>query len=212
MTIDRVLARGDLDPEVRLLVLGQVAIWRADWPRLTAVFGTAKARGSERADCEEMLLQAVLFCGFPRVVTAFEHFESTWPATTPPAATELPTPAEQAARGRALFDRIYGKNAEAVRAMLGRFHPDFQSFVLEAAYGRILARSGLAPRVRELVALAALVAADQKRQFAGHARGAQHLGATRREIEEVVRTVFCDHDDPDAAAHGWVQRIPAPAL
>ena len=35
-----------------------------------------------------------------------------------------------------------------------------------------------------------LVAEEQERQFRGHARGARNLGATERQLAEVLQTVF----------------------
>lgn len=189
MTLDELLARSGLPPALRLLVLGLAAVWRGDWPTLAACARRGRAAGQPRQDFEETLLQAVLFAGFPRVVTAFETLAGVWPATTPPTGGALPA-AEQAAAGRALFAAIYGRNEAAVHGMLRGFHAEFHDFVLDAAYGRILSRPGLPARIRELLACGVLAAQDQLRQFAGHARGALHLGATREELREVLATVF----------------------
>ncbi len=105
-----------------------------------------------------------------------------------------------------MFEGVYGGNADSVFGLLGEFHADFRSFVLEVAYGRILARPGLSGRIRELLAVAALAASDQRRQFAGHARGALHLGATIDELREVLATVF----DDASAVDDWLQRVPPP--
>src|SRR5687768_14639773 len=74
------LDRDGLEASVRVLVIAGVAIWRGDWPRLRHAARAARRRGRPRADLEETLLQAVLFCGFPRVVTAFEQLGAAWPA------------------------------------------------------------------------------------------------------------------------------------
>src|SRR5688572_23676975 len=136
MQIDGLLAREGLAPPLRLMVLTITAVWRADWQGLQACARAAAARSMPRQDLEETLLQSVLFCGFPRVVTAFEHLVEAWPAASPPAGGGLPQ-AEQGPAGAALFAGIYGANEASVRAMLRAFHQDFHDFVLEAAYGRI---------------------------------------------------------------------------
>jgi AhpD family alkylhydroperoxidase len=136
----------------------------------------------------------VLFCGFPRVVTAFEQLGQAWPVPEPPHGGGLPA-GERTAAGHALFAAIYGKNDAPVRAMLRRCHGEFHDFVLEAAYGRILARPGLPPHTRELLAVAALAAQGQERQFVAHARGALGFGSTRDELREVLVTVFGDAED-----------------
>jgi 4-carboxymuconolactone decarboxylase len=201
-SLDPLLDRDGLDAGVRVLVVAAVAIWCGDWPRLRGAARAARQRNRPRADLEETLLQAVLFCGFPRVVTAFEQLGDAWPAPQPPTGGALPA-AEQGPAGRALFAGIYGKNAAAVEAMLRGFHTDFHAFVLEAAYGRVLARPHLSPRVRELIAVGLLAAQDQLRQFAGHARGALHFGASKAELREVLVTALGDVPTVDA----WFARI-----
>jgi alkylhydroperoxidase/carboxymuconolactone decarboxylase family protein YurZ len=135
------------------------------------------------------------------VVTAFEQLQAGWPSAAPPAGGGVPD-AEQAAAGRALFAGVYGNNATAVDAMLRGFHADFHAFVLDVAYGRVLARPHLPPKERELLAIALLAAQDQPRQFAGHARGAMHFQATAAELRETLWTVFAD----DAVVDAWLRR------
>jgi len=204
MHLDELIARPGLPPRLRLLALAIVAVWRGDWDALQQAVRAGRGLAMQRADFEETLLQAVLFCGFPRAVTAFETLAAHWPAEHPPAGGALGA-AEQAAAGQALFAAIYGRNEAAVRAMLLGHHRDFHDFVLEVAYGRVLSRPWLTGRERELLGTAALAASDQLRQFAGHARGALHLGATRQELREVLVTVFGEVPQVDA----WLQRVPA---
>jgi alkylhydroperoxidase/carboxymuconolactone decarboxylase family protein YurZ len=91
-----------------------------------------------------------------------------------------------------------------VRGLLASFHGEFHDFVLEAAYGRILARPGLSPLRRELLAVGLLAAQDQQRQFLAHARGALAFGAQRTQLREVLATVF-GADAP--AVDDWLARV-----
>jgi alkylhydroperoxidase/carboxymuconolactone decarboxylase family protein YurZ len=203
MSLDESLARPGLRPHLRLMVAAAVAIWRADWARLTECAAAARRMGQGRSELEETLLQAVLFCGFPRVVTAFEHLNAAWPVREPPSGGSLPA-ADQAAAAQALFAGVYGRNATAVDAMLRSCHADFHAFVLEVAYGRILARPALSAKDREVLAVGLLAAQDQVRQFAGHARGALHFGATKTELREALVTVLGEVP----AVDDWLARIP----
>jgi alkylhydroperoxidase/carboxymuconolactone decarboxylase family protein YurZ len=202
MPLDELLAREGLAPPLRLMVLTITAVWRADWDTLQACARASAARSLPRQDLEETLLQSVLFCGFPRAVTAFEQLGEAWPAATAPAGGGLP-PAEQGRAGQALFARIYGPNAASVRARLKTFHEDFHDFVLEAAYGRILTRAHLGPRVREVLAVAVLAAQDQLRQFVAHARGALHFGSNPAELRETLVSVFGETAQVDL----WLARL-----
>jgi len=202
MPIDALLRRPGLAPRLRIMVGTAVAVWRGAWTEATSWMRAGMALGQPRADLEETLLQAVLFCGFPRVVTAFERLAEVWPTATPPAGGALPDHAQHDA-GRALFAMIYGANTAAVDTMLRSFHGEFHAFVLEAAYGRILTRPHLPAREREVLAVALLAAQDQPRQFAGHARGALHCGASRDELQEALVTTFAD----GPAAATWLARL-----
>ncbi|MBL8722949.1 MAG: carboxymuconolactone decarboxylase family protein [Planctomycetes bacterium] len=206
MVLGELLERPGLAPGNRLLVHGMASIWRGAWPELHEAVAVGRARGLPRADFEELLLQAVLFCGFPRVVTAFETLAEVWPVAEPPAGGGLP-PAERGTAGRQLFAAIYGKNDAAVRGMLQRHHGELHDFVLEAAYGRILARPGLSPHVRELVAVGALAAMRQQRQFVAHARGALHFGSSLAELREVLVTVFGAEPQGTAEVEAWLQLV-----
>ncbi|HEB51892.1 MAG TPA: carboxymuconolactone decarboxylase family protein [bacterium] len=207
MQPERLLDREHLAPRIRTLIGCATAIWHADWPRLERWAELARQLGQPRADIEETLLQCVLFCGFPRVITAFEHAARAWPSERPPQGGALP-PERQRAAGEELFATIYGKNQTAVRAMLASYHGELHDFVFEAAYGRILTRPHLPPQTRELIAVGVLVAQRQKRQFAGHARGAMHLGASLEELREVLVTALADDGaDTDAAIAPWLARI-----
>lgn len=203
MDLAALLSRPGLAAADRLLVVAGAAIWRGAWPQFVDAVAAARSHAVPRAELEECLLQAVLFCGFPRVVTAFEHLAAAWPAASPPGGGGVPAD-ERRTAGSALFAAIYGKNDAAVRGLLASFHGEFHDFVLEAAYGRILARPGLTPLRRELLAVGLLAAQDQQRQFQAHARGALAFGAERTQLREVLATVF-GVDAP--AVDDWLARV-----
>lgn len=186
MDLRHELDRDGLDRRTRLLCIAVAAVAPADWDRFRAAMTAARDAAEPRAMFEEAMLQATLFFGFPRVVTAFEHLHEVWPPERAPSGGEVP-PDERRSRGLALFASIYGKNDEAVRAKLASFHSAFHDFVLEAAYGRVLSRDGLDVRTRELIAVAALTALDQEPQLIAHARGALRFGADEAQVVEAMR-------------------------
>lgn len=191
--IETLLRRPGLDPGLRLLVLFKASVWPADSDLQTRLISLAPTVGISRSDLEETILQATLFHGFPRAVSAFEVLTRQWPAPAPPSGGALPRE-EQEAAGRRLFAQIYGRNDVPVREMLRSFHSEFHDFVLTAAYGRILTRPGLPPVTRELLAVGALAVMEQWPQLVAHARGAKHFGATDDELRETVFTVTSDEE------------------
>lgn len=156
-------------------------------------------RGSCAADepdrrWRETVLQVHVFAGFPRQVEAHGVLEECG-GLGPFEAGELGSAPDALARGARLFDTIYGKNAPEIRAMLAGYHPDFSEWMHAHAYAKILARDGLPPSMRELLACAALAALGQPRQLASHSRGAVRCGATPKEVHEVL-DVISDLVDP----------------
>jgi 4-carboxymuconolactone decarboxylase len=141
--------------------------------------------GEPDAAWREAVLQSHLFAGFPRVVAACEALEEEGGLGTP-GPDERGYETDRLVDGRALFTTVYGDSAPTVRAKLARAHPLLARWIEGHAYGRVLARPGLALRERELLACAALAALGQERQLASHARGALRAGATTAELAELV--------------------------
>lgn len=167
--------------------------------RLTAaiVLGNWAAVGRERAEAppgepdrawREAVLQAHLFCGFPRLVEAYAVLREAGGLGQPDPDEARGEP-DLEARGAVLFDHIYRDQAGAIRALLRGAHPDFERWVLGHAYGRVLTRPGLTADRRELLAVASLAATAQDRQLASHARGAVRCGARVEEVHAAVEAI-----------------------
>lgn len=191
MGLDELLARDGLPPGERILIRAQALIWPGSWEELAACFVRARRDRVPRNHLEELLLQATLFCGFPRIVHAFQVLEESWPAPAPPTADAIP-PQDRAQAGQELFAAIYQENTEAVQGMLRSYHGELHDFVLDTAYGRILSRAGLSPRIRELIAVGALAVLDQVPQLVAHGRGAMHFGADAKQVFEAIYTALGD--------------------
>jgi alkylhydroperoxidase/carboxymuconolactone decarboxylase family protein YurZ len=138
----------------------------------------------------ELLLQNLLFVGYPRTIQALQALAgTTGPAGEQEAFwTEPRRPSLWRKRGRALCARIYGPRFEALVAAMRRLHPDLAAWILEEGYGRVLARPLIAARVRELAVVSLLVAQEAWPQLRAHAIGARHVGARALEVEEAART------------------------
>ena len=178
------MALGDADRRlVRLFASVVLGLWE-ELLRLRR----AAPEGEPDRRWREALLQAHLFAGFPRVVEAYgvlSHAGGLGILEEGEVLGEL----DQCERGRKLFERIYAGDSERVRSLLTAAHPDFARWIEGHAYGRVLAREGLAPDRREILAVAGLAAQDQQRQLASHARGALRLGAARAELDQALEEI-----------------------
>jgi len=170
--------------DVATLARLSVAVVLGQWDALRAL----RAAGEPDRAWREALLQAHLFCGFPRVVEAFGVLHGAG-GLGEPASDEVLGEPDRPQRGARLFDAIYAERADDVRALLERGHPDFAAWIAGHAYGRVLTRPGLEARERELLAVACLAALGQERQLASHVRGALRVGARRSEVFDVLASI-----------------------
>lgn len=185
-----------LDDGERRLARFFLACVLGDWEEVVRLRRSCGPSEPDRR-WREALLMVHLFGGVPRQVEAAALLASEG-GLGEPETGELEDESVDVERGSALFDRIYGDDSRAVRAMLAKGHPQFERWVLRHAYGRVLSRPGLEADRRELLAVVALAALGQERQLAGHARGALRCGATREEIDEALDAVLdlCEKHAP----------------
>jgi len=155
----------------------------------------------------EALLMLVPYAGYPRALAAFAA-ALLEPDPRPGAAAEA-SAGSRAARGRAAFDAVYGARAPRVLEGLKALDPCLPAWTLEHAYGRVLARPGLAPRERELLAVSILTAlGGLDDPLLGHMRGALRLGARPEQIAAGIECVPADlGEERRAAARALLTRV-----
>ena len=176
-----------MDERTRRLVRLSALVVLGSWEELTALRNLAPEGEPDHA-WREVVLQSHLFAGFPRLVEAYEVLDAAGGLGQPDPA-ELEGDLEANARGAALFERIYGDGSGVVRDRLASFHPDYHRWIAQHAYGRVLSRPGLPADLRELCAVAALLALGLDRQLASHARGAVRCGANPNTVAQVAQVL-----------------------
>ena len=150
-----------------------------------AGYRAAHGAGASESLLDECARMAHLFAGFPRAIQGLHARAAvrSKPAAAESAEESRRDRAADRERGRALFERIYGEHSERVLGTLEHALPGYSRWILEHAYGRVLARSGISAVQRELLAVAALDALDCPDQRASHVRGALRLGASEAQVE-----------------------------
>ena len=184
-----------LDPRERRLIRLFAATVIGQWDVVRQIRAEAEPPEPDRT-WREAILMVHLFAGFPRQISTYDVLASAGGLGTA-EPDEFEGIVDDPERGRALFDVIYAAQSERVQERLRVGHPDVVRWILGHAYGRVLARPGLSTRVRELLAVSALLVLRQERQLASHVRGAIYCGATAAEVLEVLEVV--DEFLPDAA-------------
>ncbi len=192
--VREVLAQPPLEPRVRHLAFVLALTVTGNEDDLETHLKLALEDGVPEADLREILLQSILFGGFPRAINGFDLLEEILGRARPRAGDPVPPfynvrPEEVAlwrTRGEDLFHTIYRQISSDVLWSLHDSHPELARSILLDGYGKILSRPELEPVARELSAVAALTALDAPRQLLAHIRGARRVGARLDEIRAAV--------------------------
>jgi 4-carboxymuconolactone decarboxylase len=155
----------------------------------------ALSAGTEPQVLREILLQTYLFAGYPRAINALmvlrEAFEehgfhpedTTWIEIESPGPDTLDS---FRARGEELCRTIYGDSYEKLMENMNELHPEFARWILEEGYGKVLSRSIVAPKLRELCVVGILTVFELDAQLMSHLQGAIRVGAEWTDLEEAI--------------------------
>lgn len=135
---------------------------------------------------EELLLQTLLFVGFPKTIEAFATLRKTHPGGN--TKTEVSDPH---ARGLKLSKKIYGDHHDKLMRLMDQHHPDLRLWMIQDGYGKILSRPGLTTWERELSVLVILMSSGMHNQFRAHFRGALYAGVSQVDIIWFTNTFQC---------------------
>lgn len=153
-------------------------------PQLFHACKAVKDQCGMAAKMREALLKASVLAGLPKTINSLTALRSVTPSDCLPSPQRTAVDYEE--RGRAYFDRVYGKICGRVAQQLEHASPDLYSLTMHAIYGQVLSYSDiLSPRETSFVVLAALIPQDVNPQLKGHLQGALNNGATVDEVNAV---------------------------
>ena len=93
-------------------------------------------------------------------------------------------------QGMATRRSVLGDNhVDSATARMSEFDRDFQSFIVEGAWGSVWSRPGLSKRERSMITLALLAALGHEDEFAMHVRATVNTGATPEDIKQALMHV-----------------------
>ena len=184
--------RPGLARDVRYLASIEALIALGEEHLLHEVFALAFEDDVPLQDIYEVMLQACIFCGFPRTINGFavlRRFLKEYGKNgeeIPPRRDDR-TPEQMELAGMDLFRTIYRYNHMEVLRALREDHPELPLWIVQDIYGKVLSRPRLGPKTRELAAVAALTVSRVFPQLLSHIKGGLNLGADRGEVREVIR-------------------------
>ncbi len=193
--------------DVRAIALVRVAtgIAQGNEAALRDRMRAARGAGVPPAWIEELLLQSLLNVGYPLTLAAFAVWRDVAGPVREEDAGEAVNHAEWEVwrrRGEQACAAVYGRTYHKLLVNLRGLHPALEALVVVDAYGKILGRPGLDPKLRELCTLAAIALLSAPKQLHAHLRGALNTGSSREEVDAVLALVEADLE-PARALKVW---------
>jgi 4-carboxymuconolactone decarboxylase len=181
----------NLDPQTRDLVRFAAAIAQGYEPELRERVGPLRSSQVPVPWVEELLLQSVLMCGYPRALVAFTIWRKFGGVPAPAEDAEVPYAdvAGWTHRGEEVCGLVYGDNYRKLRDSVRALHPALDAWMITEGYGRTLGRPGLDLLRRELCTVAQTAVLESPRQLHSHLRGALNAGASFGQIEGALAIV-----------------------
>ena len=196
-----------LDAAMRELVELSIVIATASEPELRARMQRVVSAKIDSTWIEELILQSYIFAGFPRALNAAREWRRA--SGVPAPCSDDDASADQAGRwrerGEEVCSTVYGAAYNRLRANIRELHPALDEWMIVDGYGKVLGRSGLDLRRRELCVVAVCGALAQERQLHAHLHGALNAGATPAEVQDTLDIVskHVDEEIGSRMAHLW---------
>jgi 4-carboxymuconolactone decarboxylase len=180
-----------LDLQTRELVRFAAAIAQGDEPDLRERVRSVRVAQVPVVWVEELLLQSILMCGYPRALVAMSVWRKFSGVKAPALDAEASYDAqsEWTRRGEATCAIVYGDNYRKLRDNVRALHPAVDEWMIAEGYGRTLSRPGLDLMRRELCTVAQTAILETERQLHSHLRGALNAGADPMQVDAVLSVV-----------------------
>lgn len=176
---------------------------------LQAVFRTALDEAFTSPELVELVLQSLLFDGYPCALEGLLTLKDLLGSDYCPEEVYEPYDLADIAiwrkRGEALCRRIYGTSFGLLLHNVEGLSSTLKEWMLAEGYGRVLGRPSLPIDLRELGIIAILTVKDLPRQLHSHLRGALHVGVTASELEAALRLCaeFTTNERIESALRVW---------
>jgi 4-carboxymuconolactone decarboxylase len=184
-----IYTRPGLDLKSRQIttIAALVALGNAE-PQLKWHINAALNLGISPGEVIETLYVMTVYSGFPAglngIAAARDVFKARNIALKPAKSGSA---ADRRARGLKTLEDTSKGSGRAVLESLTDIAPDMADFIIDFSYGDVFCRSGLAPRFKEIAAIAGMTAAGVMRpQLKVHMKTALNVGVTKKEIIEVL--------------------------
>ncbi len=201
----------EFDPRRKYAVVVSASLVHRNESLLTANLAQALDQVFKPVEIVELILQSLLFDGYPCALEGLIALENLVPGILPVDESVEKYSTENfenwKSRGNSLCRRIYGENFERLLQNVEALSPTLREWMLMEGYGRVLARPTLPIDIRELGIISILVVKGYPRQLHSHMRGALLVGVTTAELKTAVELCveYTSHDKIQSALEIWVK-------
>jgi 4-carboxymuconolactone decarboxylase len=136
----------------------------------------------------EAILQNYLFAGYPSALLSLKILKEVFPNKKFSRTADMNL-YHFRRRGEMNCKKIYGDKYYKLISNVKKFSPDLAEWLVLEGYGKVLGRKGLSLKERELCIVAVLAVMKFEDQLYSHINGAFRLGASIREMSEVIENL-----------------------
>ncbi len=136
----------------------------------------------------ETLLQNYLFVGYPSALSSLKILKEYYPNKRLPAVTDMNLyHFRQMGKERCI--KVYGNKFEKLIRNINNFSPELAEWLVLEGYGKVLGRTGLSFKDRELCIVAVLSALKFEDQLYSHIIGAIKAGGSIKDVQNVIENL-----------------------
>lgn len=132
----------------------------------------------------ESILQIYLFCGFPAAIIGIQAFSRHFKISISKESYNLKN---FRSRGKLNCKAVYQANYDKLIHNFDNMSPDLAEWMIIEGYGKVLGRSGLELRDRELLNVSILCTNYYEHQLFSHIKGSINTGNPKALIEKVIK-------------------------
>jgi 4-carboxymuconolactone decarboxylase len=177
----------NLEKKYLLSLICAAAVLRLD-NILEELILLAKIKRISNTKLYEALLQNYLFVGYPSAIISLKILNKHVRFRAKTSADDMNL-YHFRTRGEKNCKTIYGKKYNKLIANVNSFSPELSKWLVLEGYGKVLGREGLSLKERELCIVSVLTALKFEDQLYSHINGALRLGATAKDIEQVIENI-----------------------
>ena len=177
-------------PLSKKYLLPQIAAASAtnEFKMLREIILQSKSKKVTFSKIYETLLQNYLFAGYPSALSSLKILKEYYPNKKLPKVADMNL-YHFRRKGEARCKKVYGNKFEKLIRNINNFSPELAEWLVLEGYGKVLGRSGLSFKVRELCIVAVLAAMKFEDQLYSHINGAVKAGASIEEIQKVIKNL-----------------------